>query len=595
MSPWWTCIPRPRLTAAALVAIASLSMSPGANAEPRALADSVLWIATPPLGVPYQPITLELCNAKTDTIYLSSSAPWSIVDSTDVEVYSPGLALTWCMPIPPGTCFPWAWGQQDNTGRQVPPGRYTAKISWGTTPCDGGHPETAPIFVTGGVYWEAVPDPVPEQTQLDLFLENATADSVTLYDTAPWTITTTADSTIYSATGLPAVDTVLSGTGRTWFWGMLDDGGQPVPAGHYIAKIPYEYASSGETYTAEQPFVIVGPADEVVWKVSPRVNGTRSAVLLSLTNIGPQNVCLPSLAPWRIKDDQGDDVFTPFAAAVIDTVEPGTSRVWAWDERNMSGDPVEGGTYQAEIDYRNPCGDPTTTDVAWFELIDTMTTVDPCEFLVADRFPPLYGSGEPIDFTFTNCVPDTILWPCTAAWWVSNVIGIPVATAYCAWAITPIDAYPIGVMPESWDQLDFDGAQVPDGLYYLWSVFSDKAGATHYFVRSDLPVAIGVDPTAASETVSVERPEVRAAPNPFTAGTRLHFTVPAGGAEVRLRVYDAAGRSVAERNLGRMEAGVQGVDWGAIGPAGERLATGIYFARLEVGRIAWTGKLTVVR
>ena len=77
---------------------------------------------------------------------------------------------------------------------------------------------------------------------------------------------------------------------------------------------------------------IHGTPAELVWRVSPPVNGTQASVLLSLTNIGGNDVCLPSLAPWSIKDDQDSTIFTPAAAAVIDTLKPGFSRVWAWEK-----------------------------------------------------------------------------------------------------------------------------------------------------------------------------------------------------------------------------------------------------------------------
>jgi hypothetical protein len=67
---------------------------------------------------------------------------------------------------------------------------------------------------------------------------------------------------------------------------------------------------------------------------------------------------------------------------------------------------------------------------------------------------------------------------------------------------------------------------------------------------------------------------VQAYPNPFNPATTLKFSVPRAG-NVSLKVYDVAGRVVAELHSGSLEAGQFSIDFN-----GNNLASGTYFARL---------------
>jgi hypothetical protein len=69
-----------------------------------------------------------------------------------------------------------------------------------------------------------------------------------------------------------------------------------------------------------------------------------------------------------------------------------------------------------------------------------------------------------------------------------------------------------------------------------------------------------------------------------TTETRVRFALPERG-RVRLAIYDVSGRRVAELADGMRDAGVQVLTWdGSTG--GQRLPSGVYFARLEfAGRV----------
>jgi hypothetical protein len=69
-------------------------------------------------------------------------------------------------------------------------------------------------------------------------------------------------------------------------------------------------------------------------------------------------------------------------------------------------------------------------------------------------------------------------------------------------------------------------------------------------------------------------------PNPFNPNTAIGFSVPDGGAHVRLEVFDALGQRIAVLAEGRLVAGTHSADWNGRDLRGRRVASGVYFARL---------------
>jgi photosystem II stability/assembly factor-like uncharacterized protein len=73
---------------------------------------------------------------------------------------------------------------------------------------------------------------------------------------------------------------------------------------------------------------------------------------------------------------------------------------------------------------------------------------------------------------------------------------------------------------------------------------------------------------------------LRAAPDPFRAGTTFRFSLPQAG-PVRLTVHDVTGRLVADLAGGRRTTGPQAVAWDGRDGSGRPLPSGVYFARLR--------------
>jgi hypothetical protein len=72
----------------------------------------------------------------------------------------------------------------------------------------------------------------------------------------------------------------------------------------------------------------------------------------------------------------------------------------------------------------------------------------------------------------------------------------------------------------------------------------------------------------------------RAYPNPFNPSTTISYIVAAPG-HVRLFVCDAAGRVVAPLVDGHEDPGDHAIVWDGRTSTGERVASGVYFIRME--------------
>lgn len=83
-------------------------------------------------------------------------------------------------------------------------------------------------------------------------------------------------------------------------------------------------------------------------------------------------------------------------------------------------------------------------------------------------------------------------------------------------------------------------------------------------------------------------------PNPSKTGANLSFAVPATG-QVRLTVYDAAGRRVATVLEATMPAGRRTVTWNGRDRQGHPVPAGMYFAKLEAGGEAQVRKIVLAR
>jgi len=118
------------------------------------------------------------------------------------------------------------------------------------------------------------------------------------------------------------------------------------------------------------------------------------------------------------------------------------------------------------------------------------------------------------------------------------------------------------------------------------------------FVRSIAwPDSVGQPTDAPSPLAAHGAGHLDAAfPNPFLAGTSLRFSLESPASEVRIDVFDVAGRKVSTILDRPLPRGTHIAGWASRDAAGRRVAPGTYFARLTVdGRPEGDRKMTVLR
>jgi hypothetical protein len=84
-------------------------------------------------------------------------------------------------------------------------------------------------------------------------------------------------------------------------------------------------------------------------------------------------------------------------------------------------------------------------------------------------------------------------------------------------------------------------------------------------------------------------------PNPFNPTTMLSFTVPPPGGHVSISVYDISGRLVRTLHEGPAFPGFHEVTWDGRDALGNRVASGIYFARMDAPDFSAARKMLLIK
>ena len=84
------------------------------------------------------------------------------------------------------------------------------------------------------------------------------------------------------------------------------------------------------------------------------------------------------------------------------------------------------------------------------------------------------------------------------------------------------------------------------------------------------------------------------APNPFNPGTTIRYELPQDG-DVSIRVYDVHGRVVRTLVRGRRPAGYNETTWNGEDEVGRRVASGVYWCRLEMPGVVQTRAMVLAR
>jgi hypothetical protein len=114
------------------------------------------------------------------------------------------------------------------------------------------------------------------------------------------------------------------------------------------------------------------------------------------------------------------------------------------------------------------------------------------------------------------------------------------------------------------------------------------AGGDVYLAEPPTPAAIPAEP---SRSLGLRQN----VPNPFNPSTRIAYDVPAGGAWVRLDVYDVAGRRVRTLVSARQSPGTKQVEWDGRNDGGAAVSSGVYFYRLRANGLVETQRMVLTK
>lgn len=153
--------------------------------------------------------------------------------------------------------------------------------------------------------------------------------------------------------------------------------------------------------------------------------------------------------------------------------------------------------------------------------------------------------------------------------------------------IGPFDGY-------VWARFTITDAPLPFPATWDGGLGSGGWGLVPLGETEDYLLAVGDIVDVAGGTPPVDRVRLRAAPNPFRAGTELRFAL-AEAADATLDIFDVSGRRIRSLLTGRQEAGVHVVHWDGRDQRGTEVAAGIYFARFAGAGVRRTIRLTALK
>lgn len=154
-----------------------------------------------------------------------------------------------------------------------------------------------------------------------------------------------------------------------------------------------------------------------------------------------------------------------------------------------------------------------------------------------------------------------------------------------------VQPIPIFFVTGTPDTVLVDNSPPPGYLYYIVTArdVHDNQSAPSNEASVTIPTGIGDDAPALTRLILDTN-----VPNPFSASTSLRIGLPRDS-DVRLEVFDVAGRRVATRDVPRLSSGWQRVDFDGLDAHDKPLASGVYFGRITAAGETRTMKMVIRR
>ena len=120
---------------------------------------------------------------------------------------------------------------------------------------------------------------------------------------------------------------------------------------------------------------------------------------------------------------------------------------------------------------------------------------------------------------------------------------------------------------------------------------ADLAESMLAFMEIHYGLALGIDQKAVEIPARLEL--YQNYPNPFNPSTNIRYEIPVAG-DVRIVVYDLAGREVSVLLNASLSAGSYSVQWHGTDQNGVKLASGVYFVKLLAGDLSRFIRLSLI-
>lgn len=250
------------------------------------------------------------------------------------------------------------------------------------------------------------------------------------------------------------------------------------------------------------------------------------------------------------------------------------------DRGNSGADQIWAFSPDFPEDERLVKPDPGNTD--WFDLVgDDQGRVWVADAFVPDRLFLLAPDGTFTDFLLGSPIgqPRSIVYdPVDAVLYVAG--GDP----HALYRVLPTDGT-VTLVADGFRAATPAALELDAARRRLW--LADQGGERAYEFCLPGWTAVGPPP-------AMPRIRLRATPNPASESTRLQFDLPSA-ADVRLEIYDVAGRRARLLAAGRLAAGPHAIQWDGRRQDGRRAESGVYFVRLEVDGRAAAARVALVR
>ena len=141
-----------------------------------------------------------------------------------------------------------------------------------------------------------------------------------------------------------------------------------------------------------------------------------------------------------------------------------------------------------------------------------------------------------------------------------------------------------------WAMDEGNGSAVADGS----ASGSDGSITDALWEQGVVLCATGVAENGDDDMWADKSPRIASTPNPFDQATSLSLTLPRPS-DVRLAVYDLAGRLVTEFTRRQLDAGLHVFEWDGRNSEGAPVAAGVYFCRASGENVNASGKMVLLR